>query len=90
MGNRSFHVGTLKFLINFCHKIDFFICLISCRAHNNYFWIPPVAGSLGGIAGAYLYVFTAEIPEIHHDPERIDKIDDKNNEDFAMERIQVN
>ena len=57
------------------------------RAHNHWAWIPPIACSLGGIAGAYLYIFTLEI---HREPETLDKHVDRNNEQIAMEDSQVN
>ncbi|XP_046860418.1 aquaporin-3-like isoform X2 [Xenia sp. Carnegie-2017] len=54
-------------------------------AHNNWSWIPPVACSLGGIAGAYLYVLTVEI---HRKPETKKNKIDTDNEQIAIDTIQ--
>ena len=56
------------------------------RAHDHWAWIPPIACSLGGITGAYLYIFTVEI---HREPDRLDNNGDTNNERIAMENNQV-
>ena len=56
------------------------------RAHDHWAWIPPIACSLGGVTGAYLYIFTVEI---HREPETLDNNGGTNNERIAMESSQV-
>ncbi|XP_046840101.1 aquaporin-3-like isoform X2 [Xenia sp. Carnegie-2017] len=56
-------------------------------AHDHWFWIPPVACSLGGIFGAYLYVLMVEFHR--KTEEKYIKNRNSNNQQISMNTIEV-